>query len=168
MIRTINIPNDRVAVLIGKDGKVRKEIENKTKTIIKIGDNVSINGDALDVITAENIVKAIARGFCPKIAFLLLNENKILTITKISDDEKKLKRIRARLIGENGKVRKNLEQITKSKISIYGKTASIISDYDNIDIIGTAIEKLIKGESHTNVYGFLRKRYNYGRKKNSN
>jgi len=155
MNRRIKIPEERLAVLIGTSGKIKKLIEKKTKTKIIIDEDVLIEGEALDVMIAENIVKAIGRGFAPETALELLDEEKCLVIIPLSEDKKQLKRLKSRLIGTKGKCRHNIETYTKTKVSIYGKTAAIIGSYKNVAIADQAIEKLIKGAGHKGVYKFL-------------
>ena len=62
----IKIPEQRKGVLIGKDGSVKKEIEKATKTVIEIEEDVSIEGEPLDVMKTKDIIKAIGRGFSPR------------------------------------------------------------------------------------------------------
>lgn len=166
MIREIYVPKARLGVIIGKNGETKKMIEELTSTKISINDMVVITGESINILSAEDIIKAIARGFSPENAIDLIEDDKVLQIIKISDKENELKRIRSRIIGRDGSVRKKLEEMTGSKISIYGKTVAIISNIRNADNIKLAIEKLIKGESHKRVYEFLKKRYVH-EKKNS-
>ena len=51
--------------------------------------------------------------------------------------------------------RKNIEEYTKTAISIYGKTAAIIGTYENAEFARESLEKLIKGFTHKSVYKFL-------------
>lgn len=155
MLKKILIPNDRLAVVIGSRGSIKRGIEKNTNTKITVLEDVQIEGEALDVITAENIISAIGRGFSPKHAMNLLEEENTLIIIELPRDERTLRRVRSRLIGTNGKTRKNIEEYTKTKISIYGKTASIIGTYDDAEFAKEALEKLIKGLSHKSVYKFL-------------
>lgn len=160
MIRKILIPEERFAVIIGKHGDVKRKIEKITKTKIKLDDGIEINGESTDVIIAENIITAIGRGFSPQNAMALVDEEKVLIIIEIAKNEKSLKRIRSRLIGTNGKARRNIEEYTKTNICIYGKTVSIIGNYENAELAREAVEKLIKGLSHKSVYKFLEERKN--------
>jgi ribosomal RNA assembly protein len=80
-----------------------------------------------------------------------------LTIS-LPDDRKRLKRVTSRLIGTRGKARRNLERLTQTHISVFGKTVSIIGKYEDAERAGHAIEKLIDGFSHRSVYEFLEKR----------
>jgi len=86
-MKFVKIPMERVAVLIGKDGEVRKKIEEhgvKLTIDSKTGD-VKIEGDALAEMDAENVVKAIGRGFSPQHAFYLFNDSYYLTIIDMRD-----------------------------------------------------------------------------------
>ena len=156
MITTIKIPEERVSVLIGTRGSTKRKIQRRTTTKISIsGGDVTMEGDAIDVLDAENMVKAIGRGFSPENAILLLNEENTLSIIDLPKGESAQKRIKSRLIGTNGKSRRNLERLTGTRISVYGKTVSLIGKYDNVDLAEQAINKLIKGVSHRFVYEFL-------------
>ncbi|MEM7819566.1 MAG: KH domain-containing protein [Candidatus Aenigmatarchaeota archaeon] len=155
MIKMMRIPEERISVLIGKNGQTKKQIEKMTKTKIIINDEISISGDPINVMCAENIIRAIGRGFSPDIAKNLIDENKDLYIIVLPKNENKLKRIKSRIIGTKGKCRKKIEMFTKTYICVYGKTVSIIGEYDNIEKARKAIEKLINGVSHKNVYKFL-------------
>ncbi len=157
MIKKLLVPKERMAVIIGSRGIVKRDIEKKTKTKITIQDDVEIEGEALDVLTAENIITAIGRGFSPSHALELLEEGNTLVIIELPRDERALKRIRSRLIGTRGKTRRNVEDYTKTAISIYGKTAAIIGTYEDAEFARAALAKLIKGFTHKSVYKFLEK-----------
>lgn len=164
----IKIPKERISVLIGKDGSAKRQIESKTKTILKIDSkegNVNITGeDSLDVYNTTNIITAIGRGFNPRIALLLLGENFVLEIVYIRDfsGKSKLKqiRIKSRVIGKKGKARSLIEEITGTHISIYGKTVSIIGEVEKAFVARRAIEMLLSGSKHSSVYGWLERQHN--------
>ncbi|MBI3191005.1 RNA-processing protein [archaeon] len=158
MIKRIKIPEDRLAVIIGTYGKTRKFIEKKTNTKIAVPDEVEVSGESLDVMTAENIIKAVGRGFSPENAIELIDEENTLLLLDLPKGEKELKRIKSRLIGTKGKSRRNIEMLTVTKISIYGRTAGIIGKYDNVKLAEDAISRLIKGISHKSVYEYLEKK----------
>jgi len=155
MIKNIKIPEERIPVLIGNNGKTKKKIEMLTKTNIFVDEEITIDGDAINLLTAENIVKAIGRGFSPEAALELTDEEVCLAVIPLPKNKKELKRLKSRLIGTHGKCRRNIETLTKTKISIYGKTVSVIGSYDDVERATDAIEKLISGISHKNVYKFL-------------
>src|SRR3989344_1362313 len=63
----IRIPLERVAILVGKKGSVKRQIEKTTNTKLLIDSRdgtVSISGkESLDVYDSRQMIKAIARGF---------------------------------------------------------------------------------------------------------
>ena len=155
-ITTVKIPEERVPVLIGTKGSTKRDLQKKTKTKISIsGEDITIEGESINVLDAENIVKAIGRGFSPENAELLMDEENTLSIIDLPKNEVARKRISSRLIGTNGKSRRNLERLTKTHISVYGKTVSLIGTYANVELAEQAINKLIKGVPHRFVYEFL-------------
>ena len=64
-------------------------------------------------------------------------------------------RIKSRLIGSGGKAREIIERLTSCNLCIYGKTVSIIGEFDKLNIAFRGVEKLLLGSPHGNVYGFL-------------
>ncbi len=155
MLKRILIPRERTAVIIGKRGSVKREIEKSTGTKMTVGDDIQVEGEAIDVMVAENIITAIGRGFSPEHAMQLLEEENTLVIIDLPRSKKSLQRVRSRLIGTSGKTRRNIEEYTKTVISVYGKTVSIIGAYERAELAREALEKLIKGLTHKTVYKFL-------------
>ena len=155
MIKIIRIPKQRISVLIGKEGKTKSYIEKSTKTKIIVEEDVTVEGEDLNVVSACDIIKAIGRGFKPEDSIELLDENKMLQVIPIEKKKNILIRIKSRLIGTHGKARRNIELLTKTKISVYGKTVSVIGEYENVKMSVDAIERLISGSPHKNVYKHL-------------
>jgi len=156
LIKGIKIPKERIAVLIGSHGEVKKRIEKYCKVEIEINEEIILKGEAIDVMNAENIVKAIGRGFNPDDAFRLLDENNTLCVIPLPGNKRNRARIKARVIGTNGSAKRKLEDMTNCIISVYGKTISIIGDYDSVLLCKEAIEKFISGSKHKNVYQFIK------------
>lgn len=161
----VKIPKERVAVLVGTKGNIKKLIEAKLKIKLlinsKTGD-VNLEGeDSLDLVTGQNIVKAIGRGFNPEFALDLLNENiafEVIDMTEYTGDSaKSLVRVRARAIGTGGKARTYIEKLTDTKIVIFGKTVGIIGNYENVGLARKAFDGLLLGQRHATVYSWLEK-----------
>jgi ribosomal RNA assembly protein len=157
-IKRLRIPEERIPVLIGKNGSTKRQIEKITKTCLIINDDIEISGEPLNVLIAENVIKAIGRGFSPIIAKNLIDEEMDFCIIPLPKNERLSNRYKSRIIGTNGKCRRNIEFLTKTYMSDYGKTISIIGHYEDVDKARKAIEKLMKGFSHKSVYEFLEKR----------
>jgi ribosomal RNA assembly protein len=163
----IRIPYDRIAILIGPDGRVKREIEQKCGVELKInsesGDvGVTLktsHGDSAILFKVENIINAIGRGFSPEKALKLLDESVILEVIDLKDyvgkSRSEIERVKGRLIGEKGKTRRIIEETSGAKISIYGYTISIIGEEGQLEVAKQAIEMLIKGSQHGTVYRFL-------------
>ncbi len=161
----LKIPKERVAVLIGKKGELKRQLEHVTKTKIKIDSDegdVSISGkDALLLYTCREIIKAIGRGFNPEIAMQLLKQDYGIEFISLNDyaaTPKSLERLRGRVIGEGGKSRRTIEDLTFTNISVYGKTIGIIGPLEQIPNARKAVEALLAGRKHGTVYKFLEKK----------
>jgi ribosomal RNA assembly protein len=114
----------RIGVVIGANGETKREIEDELGVDIQIDSktgNVEIKPDIesenyqpLNVLTVQNIIKAINRGFNPEKAMKLKDNEYILEIFNLKNilgkSEKKLKRIKGRIIGRNGEIRKAIER----------------------------------------------------------
>lgn len=166
----IKIPMDRVAILIGKNGEDKVKIEKLTQTVIEIDSTEGIAHitntpeaeNPLAVWKARDIIKAIGRGFSPERALSLLDEEAYLDIIDLISyfgrNEKSIKRVKGRIIGETGKTRRLIEETTETVVSVYGTTVSIIGPLKELKIAKKAISMLIEGASHGTVYQFLYKK----------
>ncbi len=161
--KEVKIPKDRVGVLIGKDGSVKKYIEEKTNTKIKITNDgyVTVEGeDSFQILKAMNAIKAIGRGFDPQTAFKLLKDEYVLDIIDITDYAKtknSLIRLRGRVIGTKGKAKRTIQELTETDVVIYGKTVGIIGLPENVALAREAVIRLLEGAMHSTVYHFLEK-----------
>lgn len=157
-IEEVAIPEERKPVLIGRNGKTKKEIESLTKTSITISDGILIKGELENVLRAKNIVEAVGRGFSPKRALRLLDEDCQLEIIPLGGETKNTrKRLFGRVIGKKGATRRIIERSTGCFLSVYGKTVSIIGTAREIDLARSAVEDLIEGRQHGYVYTRLKK-----------
>lgn len=158
----LKIPKERVAILIGKKGKVKRELEKETNSNIDVdskeGDVVITGTDSIGLFSAKEVIAAIGRGFNPDIAKLLLKQDYMFELIGLDDYAKSkndLIRLRGRIIGLEGKSRKIIEELTETYISVYGKTAGIIGFPDNVFIAKQAIEALLKGSKHASIFRSL-------------
>jgi len=161
----LKIPMDRIAVLIGKNGEIKKYIEEETKTKLKIdsdeGDVFVSGEDALGLFNAREVIRAVGRGFNPDVAQVLLKGDYIFETINIMDFSGKSKdnmlRLKGRVIGSEGKSRRTIENLSDTRISVYGKTIAIIGQPENVGAAKRAIESLLTGSQHANVYKWLEK-----------
>ncbi len=156
VVEQIRIPRERIPVLIGKKGETKKCIEREMGVELEIDPSgeVRIRGDSQHVFFAKDVVKAIARGFSPEKALKLKNENyafELINLKEVCRGKNDLIRIRARLIGEKGRVKLAIEDATDSLISIYGWTVGIIAPISTIQFAKHLIDRIIDGARLTSV-----------------
>ncbi|MBD3405918.1 MAG: RNA-processing protein [Candidatus Lokiarchaeota archaeon] len=160
---TIRIPQERVGVLVGRDGRVKRRIEKLTNTDLEIDSEGTVtitnpekSENPVLAWKARNIVRAIARGFSPKRALSLIDDDAQLVIVSLKDavgsSPSQIQRVAGRIIGERGRTRRVIEEITETKVSVYGKTVSIIGVPPGLDFARRAIDMLITGAPHSAVY----------------
>jgi ribosomal RNA assembly protein len=161
----LKVPKNRVAVIIGKEGSTKKEIEEATSTKLNIdskeGDVFVSGEDALGLYTAREIIKAVGRGFNPDVAKLLLKQDYVFEVVDVSEFVKSkdaIVRLKGRVIGKEGKSRRLIEELTECNISVFGKTIGIIGLPEATASARQAVESLLKGSTHANVYKWLESR----------
>ncbi|MDD3978134.1 KH domain-containing protein [Methanomicrobium antiquum] len=162
----IKITQNRIAVIIGKGGRTRRQIEKKTKAKIEVDSEDGIvtieSDDPISVLNAVDVITAINRGFSPERAYTLLeDEDVILEIIDLGtrcNTPKQMERIRGRIIGKAGKSREQIENMTGAEVSVYGKTVAVIGSIDQVKTAMSAIEMLIEGISHESVFSYLDKK----------
>ncbi len=160
----LKVPHERIAVVIGKNGQVKKRIEEELQVRVEIDSregDVRITGrDPLNLYTAREIIRAISRGFNPETAFDLLKQDYVLDIIPITDyarTRNALIRLRGRVIGEHGRSRRTIENMTNTAISVYGKTVGIIGRVEDVSMARRAVEMLLGQAQHAPVYKMLEK-----------
>ncbi len=163
----VRIPVERVGVLIGREGTVKKKIESMCKVKLEINSetgevDIISTGEMEDptmIFKAQNMVLAIGRGFSPEKAFRLIDDDVFLHIINLRDaigrSKRDLKRIKGRIIGKEGKTRRIIEETTNVDVSVYGHTVALIGRLEELTIAKEAIEKLVSGSQHKTVYKFL-------------
>lgn len=158
----LKIPKVRIGALIGKNGETKKRLEKELQCRIIVSDVGEVDyssKDSLNQFKLKNIIKAIGRGFTCDEALVLMNDEYALQIINLKDyslkSEKKLLRLKSRLIGTEGKSRKLIEELTDTTVVVFGKTISVIGKYDGVDTASEAIFMLIEGATHRKARVFL-------------
>ena len=161
--KLIRIPEDRVGVLIGKSGNTKLKIEKTCSVKLDIDSQngeVKVSGKVVDekfqIFKAMEIVTAIGRGFSPEKAMRLLKGENTLHVINLRDfggkSPEQLERFKGRIIGDGGKARMNMENLSNANITVYGKTVSIIGEPTQLKLAVDAIESLLSGSMHGRVY----------------
>ncbi len=165
MMQEVKIAGSRVAVLIGKGGTTKKDLETKTHTTITVDSKEGlVKVEATDEYTipllrAVEIINAINRGFSPERAFEMIEDEDLLLdvidLSAMADGPNQLDRLRGRIIGKDGRAREQIEDLTDVEISVFGKTVALIGYPEQLKTARAAIDMLIEGVPHENVFAFL-------------
>lgn len=128
------------------------QIENR-------GKEVFIEGTPENEYLAEKVIEALNFGFPFSDALMIKTDDFFFEIINIKEHTKRgdLQRIRARIIGKNGKTLKTLCQLTKCALELKDNEIGIIGAPEFIENAQEAIIRIIKGSKQANVYQFLEK-----------
>ena len=165
----VKIPQDRIGALIGAGGETLREIERRAEVRLDVdSENGSVGiektGDPVTALKGPEIVRAIGRGFAPDDAMALLDDEMmmldIIDIGAATRNKNDLKRQKGRLIGENGRTRELMEELTGAAVVIYGSTLATIGTPQEVEAVREAAEMIIEGAPHGSVYSFLERKHN--------
>ena len=165
------VPNDRIAGLIGSKVATAKAIREACGC-----ENLFINSETGDVevhwgdagsydpvkaMKLPDVIKAIGRGMAPKAAIRLFDDRHFFEMVDLRDfvgkRSNRQRQIRSRIIGSQGKVRRLIENLTDTEITIYKSTVVIIGEEEGLFAARQAIEMLAGGSEHGSVLGYLEK-----------
>lgn len=158
----IRIPEERVKIIIGKEGRTKKMLEEKcnVRLVVDSEGEIQITGGPTDVFFATDVIKAIGRGFEPRTALKLIDQDYglyILSLKEIANSDKTIIRLKGRVIGEKGTIRMEIERATDAKLCVYGSTVGIIARADTMHHAKEAVDMLLRGVKHTSVLNYLAK-----------
>jgi ribosomal RNA assembly protein len=166
----VRIPKERVGILIGPEGKVKRYIEEKLQVKLEVDSEGSVTivisekaSDPSLLLKAKDVVTAIGRGFSPDVAFRLIrNEDDIFDMIDLrlifGRSESDMKRVKGRIIGADGKTRKLIEELTEANTVVYGHTVGFIGGFEQVDTAHNAVQMIIEGCQHHTVYNYLQKK----------
>ena len=157
------IPQDRIAVLIGKGGETRRMLEEACGATLEIdsksGEVMADWGeegvDPIVRMKIPDVIVAIGRGLAPNRAVQLIQDEVFLKMYDIREwvgrQPNQTRRMRSRLIGRNGRIRSLIEEISRCEMAIYGSTVLVIGDEDGIALAAPAIEGILRGSEHSTI-----------------
>ncbi|WP_336024121.1 KH domain-containing protein [Halobellus salinisoli] len=168
-MKHVTIPQDRIGVLIGEGGETMREIESRAEVRLDIDSesgSVAIDdvGDPVSGMVAPDIVRAIGRGFTPESALSLLDGElrtfELVDLESHTRNKNDLKRQKGRLIGENGRTRELMEELTGAEVVIKGTTLGVIGQPEEVEAVRRAVGMILDGAPHGAVYSFLERKHN--------
>ena len=165
------VPQDRIAVLIGSKGTTRKSLQKvagcKSLFINSETGDVEVHWgkpgtyDPVKALKLPEVIKAIGRGMAPAKAIKLLEDDWFFRLIDLKEfvgkRSNQQRRVRARIIGSQGKVRKLIENLTGSEITIYGSTVVVVGEEEGLESAVDAIERIASGSEHGPVIKGLEK-----------
>jgi ribosomal RNA assembly protein len=140
---------------------IKKLLQNKKKlekelevSITNKGKNLFVDGNAEKEYIALEVIEAVNLGFSIDKALLLKEEDVILQVVHIKDVTKRhdLERVRARIIGTQGKTLKTLSNLTACEFSLHDNQVGIIGSTRFIEDAVQAVVSLVHGSKQGNVY----------------
>lgn len=149
--------NDSVKSIEEEFG-VRIIVDNDRGGEVTIIPGNNTNFDQL--MKAKNIIEAISYGFDYNDAQNLRSDDYTLEIIDLRDYINKdksnhINRIKARIIGEDGRAKRVLQELTDTNIVVGDKYIAILGLYENVKVAREAIEMLIRGRQHATVYRWI-------------
>ena len=165
--QVVRIPVERAGVVIGKEGSAKRFLEAELGVKLGVDGKEGLvtiraeSADKGDPFSATRVIEAIGRGFSPHRAKRLMEEGTAFEVIDLRDYSGKsanaLERIRGRVIGEKGKSRRVIEELTHCNISVYGRTVSIIGEASEVQLASEAVRSLATGSQHRTVFNTLQK-----------
>ncbi|MEM0154590.1 MAG: hypothetical protein QW814_02020 [Methanothrix sp.] len=152
----IYIPQERSRLLREKPGILKKLGELcECKIDIEEPNCIRIEGGGYGEFTAKEVIQAFGRGFNMRIAELLLKDGyyfSSISIRDITSNKSRIKNIKSRLIGRDGKAKRYMENVSGAVIAVYGDTVSFIGSSEAIEEANAAARAIMKGSSHRLAY----------------
>lgn len=158
---------DEVKILKKKIKSLRESkggIESAMNVKIDVNNEgiVRIQGeDGLNIWITKKMVIAFSMGFALEKCLKLKKEEysfELIDIRNYGKDTKKdIIRLKGRVIGSEGKSKKNLEIKTETHISVSGKKIGIIGKIEDVELCKNTIEMILNGAKHSTAFKALEK-----------
>ncbi|MGA3020784.1 MAG: hypothetical protein ABSD68_02445 [Candidatus Micrarchaeales archaeon] len=124
------------------------------------GNELVIEGDALSEYNAMNVMHAFARGFDFNTACKLLSDDyffESIDLKEALKNQSHIRRIKARIIGKEGKTKSYVQSVSGVDLMIYGDTVSLIGRVNDIKVALAAINVLLESGTHNKAYTLMEK-----------
>ena len=165
-MRSVRVPSDRIGTVIGNKGETKRMLMRITGVKIEIDEEGEVlihddkAKDPLMALKLMDVIKAIGRGFSPERAMKLFDDDdeyfEVIDLKEfVGGRHNQLARIRGRIIGQNGRTRTLIEDLTGVSMSVYGNTVALIGSSVSLPVAKQALEMLLNGSEHSTVYRYL-------------
>lgn len=154
----ILIPHRRALLL---DTETLGRLRERLNCRIELSDNeLTVEGSSYDEYNAKNVLQAFGRGFPVDKAYRLLSEDCFFQQVNLKDSFRgrdQLMRVKARLIGKEGRAKEYIESVSGADMAVYGGTVSTIGRADELRIADAAIRIILGGGMHKTAYMVMEK-----------
>ncbi len=160
-MKTIHFHDKELWRILAKDNLKELEKELPVKITMRKGNkeaSFTIGGrDALYEYIASRVLEAIASGFDFDTAILLKEEDVVFKEVQLKNyvHGSRLSVIKGRIVGAQGKSKRVIQQLSECSISLCDNKMGIIGRAENVEIASKAIESLLRGAKHANVFKAL-------------
>ncbi|MGI0100549.1 MAG: KH domain-containing protein [Candidatus Micrarchaeaceae archaeon] len=156
MMQQVYIPRERIRKL-KEDKELVKRIEKLCGCSIRFceDDIVEVTGEAYPEYAAKSVIFAFGRGFEITIACKLADKDyyfNSIDLGQVISSDKRVRQLKARIIGKEGRTKRYIEEVSSAKISVYGDTVSFIGTIEEINEAETAVNTLMEGGTHRLAY----------------
>ncbi|MBO3802660.1 MAG: RNA-processing protein [Candidatus Brockarchaeota archaeon] len=164
---SVRVPVDRVGVIVGREGAVKKKIESLFNAKLVIDGStgeieVQFDPSVTDPVKIEKLralLNAVGIGFSPPKALRLSEDDAFLEIIDLHElvgkSPQELERVKGRIIGKRGRAWKNIEEMTGTSLSVHGRYVGIIGGLEGSEVAKNAIMMLVEGKQHKTIYKYL-------------
>jgi Predicted RNA-binding protein (contains KH domains) len=155
-MQVCRIPEERVEKLQRNLPRLKRSLS--CEIVIRDNQIIITSKNSFNEYIARNVIIAFGRGFSIDDALELCREDKYFKLIELQDYAKnrnQLVRIKSRVIGREGKVKKEIEKLTGAKIAIYGKTIALIGGEQELKSAEDALIRIITGSKQSNVLRLL-------------
>jgi len=156
----VSLSDDKFPILkkiindLERFANVKIVVDEKSKNI-RVIPNAGNVYDALKVI---NVIKAINYGFKVEDALKLLSDDYRLEVIELKEyarNPEEMRRLKGRVIGEDGKTKRIIQQYTNVSLQIGDNYIAILGGYEQVEIAKNAVVMLMEGRQHSTVYRYL-------------
>lgn len=165
-MRVFVLPAKRLERLQKEGSRPLKDLEKRggVKIAVKKEGNdatLEISGESEGEWVSEQVLAAIDLGFAPRIALKLFGENTYLETVDLGEamhgKANAVARMKARIIGSEGRIKKALEELSEAAISVSDDDrVGLLGGFDEVRAAKEAVLRLLEGKQHGGVIGFLR------------
>ncbi|MFP4402291.1 MAG: KH domain-containing protein [Candidatus Nanoarchaeia archaeon] len=153
---------NRLPVIIGQNGSVKEKLQDQFEVTMEIdsksGEIIISGDDSAKRYVLSLVLQAINYGFSPEHAIILEDEYNVLDVIDVKGqvrDQHRLKVVMGRIIGQDGRTRQLIEEITNCHVTVKDNFVGVIGKFENVQLVHEALQMLIKGASHKSFYSYL-------------